>query len=151
MHQSPHMEETKNIVGLKGAFVSAFNGGESAVGGGVSPFYERNLVPGWLELEFAAAFVFIENETVVGLDLFLKKPFHVNETVNPYVGLGPNVSILIGPEETRTRAGILWTVGSYFWFGKDRFGLDAELVYLLLFNHGVTHELAVELGPAFRF
>jgi hypothetical protein len=77
-------------------------------------------------------------------------------------GIGPNVSILIGSEEgedpgaeevreVRTRAGLLLTAGSYFWFGEGRWGLDAELVYLLLFNDGLTHELAVEVGPSFRF
>lgn len=151
MHRSPHMEETSNIVGLKGGVVGAFHQGESAVGGGLSPFYERNLIPGWLELETAMAVIWIEKETVVAFDVFAKKPFHVNEVVNPYVGLGPNVTIILGPEETRTRFGILGTVGSYVWFGKHRWGLDVEVVYLLLFNAGVTHELTVEAGPSFRF
>ena len=73
------------------------------------------------------------------------------------------MSILIGQvdsEETegaevrerRTRAGILFTGGGYFWFGEEkRWGLDAELVYLLLFDSGLTHELAIEAGPTFRF
>ncbi len=75
----------------------------------------------------------------------------MNEVVNPYLGLGPNLSIIIAPEETRTRFGILATVGSYFWFGGDAWGLDVEVVYLLLFDNNLTHELAVEVGPAFRF
>lgn len=162
MHQSPHMEETSNIVGLKGGLVGAFNDGHSALGGGFSPFYERNLIHGWLELETALVVAFTDRERVVGFDVFLKKPFHANQKVNPYVGIGPNVAILIGPEEgedpgagevreVRTRAGLLLTAGSYFWFGEGRWGLDAELVYLLLFNDGLTHELAVEVGPSFRF
>jgi len=151
MHRSPHREETANIVGLKGGFVSAFRQGRSAVGGGLSPFYERNIIPGWLELEAAMAFSWIEDETVIGFDLFAKKPFHVNESVNPYVGLGPNVSILIGPEETIARFGIVATAGSYFWFRESPWGLDLEVVYLLLFDSDLVHELAVEFGPIFRF
>ena len=155
------MEETTNIVGLKGLFVAGFSERRSALGGGVSPFYERNVVSGWLELEFATAFAFIENESVVAFDLFFKKPFHVNETVNPYVGIGPNLTLIIEPAEstpeestprqTRVGGGILFAAGSYFWFGRDRFGIDAEVVYLLLFDDGLSHELGVELGPAFRF
>ena len=161
MHRSPHIEETKQLVGLKGAFVSAFNDGKSAVGGGFTLFYERSLIEGWLEIELASAVVFIEGERVVGFDLFFKKPFHVNHVVNPYVGVGPNVTIIIGREEglegegevreTRTRAGIVSTAGSYFWLRGGRFGFDVALVYLLLFNDGLSHEFTVEAGPAFRF
>lgn len=161
MHRSPHTEETSQLVGVKGAFVNAFNDGKSAVGGGFTLFYERNLIEGWLEIELASAFVFIERERIVGFDLFLKKPFHINHVVNPYVGVGPNLSILISREEevegegevreTRTRGGIVWTAGSYFWLERSRFGFDVEVVYLLLFNNGLSHEFTVEAGPAFRF
>jgi len=145
------MEETANIVGLKSAIIGQFDKERRAVGGGFGPFYERNVVPGFLEIEAAIVAAWIENETVVGFDLFAKKPFHANEVVNPYVGLGPNLTIIIGPEETRTRFGILATAGSYFWFGGDAWGLDVEVVYLLLFDNNLTHELAVEVGPTFRF
>ncbi len=48
------------------------------------------------------------------------------------------------------------TAGFSGWAGRDaidalRAHPDVEVVYLLLFNEGVTHELAVEAGPAFRF
>ncbi|MEM8605996.1 MAG: hypothetical protein AAGF92_02775 [Myxococcota bacterium] len=153
MHRSPHIEEeTANIVGIKGGFVSVFSGGEYVPGGNVGPFYERNVIPGWLELEAAIAVTFVEDETVLGFDLFAKKPFHVNEQVNPYVGLGPNASIIFSPESTVTRFGILMVGGSYFWLGHDhQWGFDVELVYLLLFDSDLTHELTLEVGPAFRF
>lgn len=151
VHRSPHMEHTANLVGLKASFVSVFKEGESAVGGGFSPFYERNVIPGWLEIESAMAFTWVEEDTVVAFDLFFKKPFHVSETINPYVGLGPHLAIIIFPEGTRTRGGINASAGSYFWFGKDRWGLDAEVVYTLLFDSGPLHELHVEAGPTFRF
>lgn len=151
MHRSPHAEETRNIVGVKGALVNQFREGEHTLGGSLIPFYERNIIHGWLELEAAMPVTWIEDETIVGFDLFGKKPFHVNETVNPYVGFGPNLSIIVSPEETRSRFGLLWSAGSYFWFGESHWGLDLELVYLLLFDSGLTHELAVEIGPMFRF
>ena len=151
MHRSPHIEETANIVGLKGGPLGVFNEGERAFGGAFSPFYERNVVPGWLEIEAAMAFGWVEAESVIAFDLFAKKPFHVGEGINPYVGLGANLSIVVGAEETRTRAGILWTAGSYFWFRAGRWGLDVEAVYLLLFAAGLTHEVSFEVGPVFRF
>ena len=145
------MEETTNIVGLKSGVVNSFNKERHAVGGGFSTFYERNLIPGWLELEAAGSVLWIEDETVVEFDLFAKKPFHVNEVVNPYVGLGPNVSIIMSPEETRARFGIHATAGSYFWFGGNAWALDVEVLYLVLFDTHLTHDLTVEVGPAFRF
>ena len=145
------MEETANIVGLKGSVVNSFNRERHAVGAGFSPFYERSLIDGWLEIEASATVLWIENENTVELNSFAKKPFHVNHVVNPYVGLGPNVSIIIGPEETQARFGIHTTAGSYFWFGGKAWGLDVEVVYLMLFAERLTHDLTVEAGPAFRF
>ncbi len=151
MHRSPHLEETANIVGLKVGVVNSFNKERHAVGGGLNAFYERHLIPGWLEIEGGMSAAWFRDETVVEFDLFAKKPFHINEVVNPYVGLAPNVSITISPEETRTRFGIHASAGSYFWFGGGRWGLDTEVLYLLLFGSHLTHDLTVEIGPAFRF
>ena len=153
VHQSPHLEEeTANIVGLKGGFVNVFSNGEYRSGGNVGPFYERNLISGWLELEAALAVTFVGEETVLGFDAFFKKPFHVNPVVNPYVGLGPNLSVIFGRESTLTRFGILGVAGAYFWFGNaHRWGFDLELVYLALFDSDLTHELTLEVGPVYRF
>jgi len=151
MHRSPHLEESANIVGLKGGLIGQFNDGESFLGGGFVPFYERNVVPGWLEIELALPAGWVEEERIVGLEVFFKKPFHVNEGVNPYVGLGPNLSVIIAPEETRTRFGLVWAAGSYFWFRGGQWGFDIEAVYLLIFDTSLTHELALEIGPTFRF
>ena len=145
------MEETANIVGLKGGAAGSLNKEARATGGGLAAFYERNVISGWLEIEGAVSAFWLGNETVVELDFFAKKPFHVNEVVNPYIGLGPNLSILMAPEETRVRFGIHATAGSYFWFGGGAWALDVEVAYLLLFDDILTHGLAVEVGPAFRF
>jgi len=109
------------------------------------------VIPGWLEIETAMALTWIDAETVVAFDILFKKPFHVSESINPYVGVGPHLAIIMAHEETRTRGGINASVGSYFWFGEHRWGLDAELIYTLLFDSGLTHEFHVEAGPTFRF
>jgi hypothetical protein len=151
VHRSPHKEETVNIIGIKGGPVNVFREGGHAIGGGFSPFYERNVIPGWLEIEAAAAFVWVDEDTVVSFEVFVKKPFHVSESINPYVGLGPSLSVVISPEETRAHAGILGTLGSYFWPRASHWGVDVELVYLLLFEGGLAHELTFEVGPVVRF
>ena len=54
MHRSPHAEETRNIVGLKGALVNQFREGEHSLGGSLISFYERNIIHGWLKIEGGA-------------------------------------------------------------------------------------------------
>ena len=54
MHRSPHAEETRNIVGLTGALVNQFREGEHSLGGSLIPFYERNIIHGWLKIEGGA-------------------------------------------------------------------------------------------------
>ena len=88
------MEETANIVGLKSAIIGQFDKERRAVGGGFGPFYERNVIPGFLEIEAAIVAAWIENETVVGFDLFAKKPFHANEVVNPDRVIEDNIRLL---------------------------------------------------------
>ena len=151
VHRSPHLEETGNIAGFKVGPVAQFTRGESALGVGISPFYERNIIPGWLEIEAAFVAVWLEHETGVVFEVLAKKPFHANEVINPYAGLGPEVAILITPEGNRTRFGLKFTGGSYFWFREGPWGLDVELGYVVLFDGQAIHELALEGGFAARF
>jgi len=151
-HRSPHLEETANIIGFKAGAVAQFTDGEGGgLGGIISGFYERSLIPGWLEIEGAIAAAWVESETVVGFEVLLKKPFHANEVINPYIGLGPEVAIVIMPESNRTRYGFKVAGGSYFWFHEGPWGLDAEMAYVALFDGQVIHELSLEAGFTARF
>jgi hypothetical protein len=151
VHRSPHLEESANIVGFKVGPVAQFTEGGSALGGGISPFYERNLIPGWLEIEAAVAAVWVEEETVVAFEVLLKKPFHANEVVNPYAGLGPEVALLITPEGNRTRFGFKFVGGSYFWFREGPWGVDVEFGYVVVFDGHPIHEISLAAGIAARF
>jgi len=151
VHRSPHLEESANIIGFKAGPLAQFSQGESALGGAISPFYERNLMQGWLEIEAAMAVTWLEQETVVAFEVLLKKPFHVNEVVNPYAGLGPEVALLLTPHGNRTRFGFKFAGGSYFWFRESAWGLDVEITYVVLFDGHPIHELALGAGVAVRF
>ena len=85
-HRSPHLDETANITGFKAGPVAQFTQGKGYIGGGISVYYERNLIAGWLEIEPAIAVFWVEDEIVVPIEVLLKKPFHVNHVVNPYAG-----------------------------------------------------------------
>ncbi len=117
MHRSPHLEESANIIGFKVGAIAQFTDGEGGgVGAIISPFYERNVIPGWLEIEAAMAAAWVESESIVGFEVLLKKPFRVNERIDAYVALGPEVAIVFKPEGNRTQYGFKVSGGSYFWF-----------------------------------
>ena len=97
------------------------------------------------------AVTWLEQETVVAFEVLLKKPFHVNEVVNPYAGLGPEVALLLTPHGNRTRFGFKFAGGSYFWFRESAWGLDVEITYVVLFDGHPIHELALGAGVAVRF
>lgn len=150
-HRSPHLDETANITGFKAGPVLQFTQGKSYIGGGISAFYERNLVPGWLEIEPAIAVFWVEEETILPVEVLLKKPFHANHVINPYAGFGPEVAFIFTPHGNRTKFGLKFVGGSYFWFKEGPWGLDLEVAYVLLFDDHTVHELALETGFAFRF
>ncbi len=75
----------------------------------------------------------------------------MNEVINPYTGLGPEVALLFTPHGNRTRFALKFVGGSYFWFRDGPWGLDVELTYVVLFDDHLVHELALEAGFAARF
>ena len=150
IHKSPHLEETKQLVGIKGIGASGFEDGKSEFGGGFGVFYERTVIEGWLELEFNPSFLWVEGKRVVSTDVLAKKSFFAHESVNPYVGLGPAVVVTIGDEKTKTRFGLSAAVGSYFW-PWERVGFDFDVVYTVQLTSGIVHELTLQFGPVVRF
>jgi hypothetical protein len=150
-HRSPHLDETANIIGFKAGPVAQFGQGEGKMGGGISAYYERNLIAGWLEIEPAIAVFWVDEETIVPIEVLLKKPFHANEVINPYTGMGPELALIFTPHGNRARFGLKFVGGSYFWFGEGPWGMDLEIAYVLLFDDHTVHELALETGFAFRF
>jgi hypothetical protein len=122
-----------NITGFKAGPIAQFTQGKGNIGGGISVYYERNLIAGWLEIEPAIAAFWVEDETVVPIEVLLKKPFHANHVVNPYAGLGPELALLFTPHGNRARFGLKFVGGSYFWFREGPWGLDVEIAYVLLF------------------
>ena len=150
-HRSPHLDETANITGFKAGPVAQFTQGKGYIGGGISVYYERNLIAGWLEIEPAIAVFWVEDEIVVPIEVLLKKPFHANHVINPYAGFGPELALIFAPHGNRARFGLKFVGGSYFWFREGPWGVDLEIAYVLLFDDHTVHEFALETGFAFRF
>ena len=149
LHTSPHLEETSWIVGARGLQLVEIRDDDTTFnfGGGLS--LERNLVEGWLEVEVAAALIRPEGALVAPVDILLKKPFHFGKLC-PYFGLGLAASLDF-EEEFSLQLGPSSVFGSYFWF-TNHIGIDFEAEYNLLFSkRGLTQEIVLAFGPAFRF
>ncbi len=119
----------------------------NGVGGGI--LVERTVIEGWLEIEFAASGIATDEGTIVPLDILFKKSFELGQ-FNPYVAIGPSVSVDIVDGEASASAGCAFAAGTYYWF-SDHVGIDLDLDYALVSNHGTAQELAISLGPVIRF
>ncbi|MGF1466836.1 MAG: hypothetical protein ACFCGT_11950 [Sandaracinaceae bacterium] len=163
VHRSPHTENTRFILGLKGAQLTAFiNGREQEEGelvpvpspqaaGGVQAFFETTLVEGVAELELGFSTFIFADETELPFDVLLKKPFCLNHVVQMYLGIGGTVSTVIDRQgNTDVGGGGIFAFGTYLWV-TENFGFDLEADYALIGVAGDTvHELTLGFGPALR-
>lgn len=155
IHASPHLEHTSWLLGAKLVHFNAWNPGhgdepnETAGGFGGGVMVERTVIEGWLEVELSVAAVSTDEGTAVPIDVLFKKSFELGR-FNPYVGVGPSISIDIADGEAHAAAGGAIAAGTYVWF-SDHVGLDVDIDYALVSNHGVAQELAFSLGPVIRF
>lgn len=155
IHASPHLEHTDWILGAKVVQFNAWNPGHdeepnqtvTGVGGGL--IVERTLIEGWLEIELSASGVATGEGVAVPIDVLFKKSFEFG-SLNPYFGLGPSISIDVADGEAQASAGCAFAVGTYIWF-SDHVGVDVDLDYAVVSNHGAAQELALSVGPVLRF
>ncbi len=154
-----HHREMPNLGGAKIGHMSIFepseHGGtthESRLAIGL--FYERVLLPGWLEVELTGLGDITLEEpyevTFLPFDLHFKKPFHPSPSWTPYVGLGPAMDVTANSEPEVFFGGSL-VAGAYLWF-KPHFGLDLELDYNFIREEGEwVHQIMPALGPVVRW
>lgn len=158
-----HKPHTRNLLGSKALFATSLattGAGDDgahghhaegpATGFGVSIFYERELVPRWLEVELNVGLIDGAAGLQVPIDLLLKKPFHLGRRLTPYIGIGPSIELF--PRGDRSPLpGVTGGVGLYLWLSRD-FGLDLELDYTAHFlSPGIEHVNTLGLGPVLHF
>jgi hypothetical protein len=148
--RSPHTEESRWILGLKGVYVSERADQEVERGGGVGAFFEFSLIRHLLELELGVVGVDPkESAGQVAFEPLLKLAFDVTDAVNPYLGAGP--VLLYGLERPHLRGGGQLVAGSYFW-AHPKFGFDLDVGISLLSGSGsVAYEVTLGFGPIVRF
>jgi len=145
-------EEHHNVVGTKGAVTRKMAVNETLTEWGAMAFYERSLIPRWLELEVGAgAFVTSDGKDAsYPVEVLFKKPFELGHLATLYLAAGPTV-IVEAEVKTRATPGYVTMMGAYLW-PTDAFGFDTELAYGGLFEPaGYAHEVTFAMGPAVRF
>lgn len=154
--RSPHLDHTSLITGVGFAHYNAWNPGfdeepaEQVGAPGVRGFLEINAIEHILEIELSAAGFWDGNKRFVTLDLLAKRSFEF-ERFNPYVGIGPSLSIDILEEETTTAVGATLGAGGYYWL-TDHIGVDVDVAYSLISRGPSTgQELVIAVGPVVRF
>jgi len=157
-----HKPHTRNLLGSKALFVTALgttgaegdahgHGAEGPVTNfGVSIFYERELVPKWLEVELNVGLIDGAAGMQIPIDILLKKPFHLSRRLTPYIGLGPSIE-LFARGDRPPLPGVTGGIGVYLWLSRD-FGLDLEIDYTAHFlSPGLEHVNTLGLGPVLHF
>lgn len=160
-----HREHSRNLIGAKFYNVNIFQAGErdeagdevtgersfavySLLGAGV--FYEREVVPDWLELELNVLVLTDRRATVVPFEFFFKKSWHASRRATPYIGVGPTLDLLFEAGRAHPFFGLSATAGSYVWISRS-FGIDLDIGYSAVFERHVAHELNLGVGPVFQF
>jgi len=144
------------VIGVKAAQVTAFEPGHgekhnetvAAFGGGI--FVERTIAPWGIDLGLSAVAAADHQRTIAPIDLLVKKAWEPGSHWTAYVGAGPTVSIDVEEHGTHAYPGGSVVGGIYVWL-SDAVGLDLEIDYALLAEHGVAQELQVAVGPMVRF
>ena len=142
--------ENHYFVGATSVELAAIGGEElEGVFGGGS-FLEFTVIENWLEIEAAVNVVKTTAGPVeIPVDVLLKKPFHVNTWLHPYVGLGPAVVLVAG--KSKVDVGLATAAGSYFWL-TQHVSLSAEIDNNVLAGDGkVLYEVGGKTGVVFGF
>jgi hypothetical protein len=155
IHQSPHLEHTTWLFGAKFIQYNAWEPGEgeeqneNVTGFGAGLLVERTVIEGWLEIELFAGGIATDGPTIVPIDVIFKKSFEFGR-FNPYLGLGPSISIDVEDGHAEAHAGGAFALGTYIWI-TDHVGIDFDLEYAIVAKNGTAQELLVAMGPVMRF
>jgi len=132
--------------GLKGGYLAAHTGSHSWGYAGGGWFIEFVPSHKWLEIEISMRFMSTVGSGIyIPIDVLFKKPFHLGDVVQLYIGAGPSISLHPGGTHGAAHFGIATVFGSYFWVSKH-FGFLVEMSYIPVFTSPVTHEFGPSAG-----
>ncbi len=149
-------------VGVRGTGLASLRKGRPTIGlGGVGGFVEVSAVHGELELELAGRVLFEEGKLQIPVELLFKKPWD-RGPFRFFMGVGPAAIFGVtladehaGEDAQAAEAGPSGVhfgfsgVAGLTWWMRPRLGLNAELNYNIVIDHGASHELGASLGVVF--
>jgi len=127
------------LIGLGGATEYELGGG--SFHSGRNAMVEWDIIENWQELEVAASLLAGDKGVEVPIDLIVKKPFRLTQSVELMLGIGPELVRLSTPAKKTTYVGGQAAIDFMFW-PSHRFGLWVEPTYDLVFqnttlSHGI--------------
>jgi len=138
------------VVGVRGVQVAQSHGDASSLGSGVGAFYERSVVPGWVELELALTGEQVEDHRALPMEVMLKLPVEIAPTVAAFVGVGPSLTIASGEHGAESHLGVIGAVGMNVW-PSERWGIDIEIDYTTYLDAEGGRAVGLAAGPMARF
>lgn len=146
----PPIHNHHHIIAARLLSVAGFSShGEDSLAG-VGIFYELVLLPNWLELEVSFAALFNSERQNYPIDVLIKKPFVISDTVEVHAGIGALANIVRGGRHDNTYPGAIATVDGYIWT-TPALGFLMEFNYAIVAEEMALHELEGAIGVAYRF
>ena len=147
----PHFADgIHNIWGAKFVGLSVFNRGHDEQYYGPGIFLERVLIPHLLETEVTTAAAMNSHGVLVPVDILLKKPFNLHPRVEPFIGAGLALAIHVADGHALMYPGAIFSGGTSIWLSRH-VGLTLEVDYSMMSHEGLTTELELAAGAAWRF
>lgn len=131
------------VLGVGAAAEIGVHGSDASAGGNL--MLEWEAIDGWLELEFGASLVATSTGSQVPLDLIIKKPFAISDSLEGMIGLGPEVIRTTSGPPADTRYGVEVGLDLMYWF-SPRIGSWVEPTYDLEFHNGATSSFGLTAG-----
>ena len=124
------------IIGVGGA--TEYELGNGSFHSGANVMVEWDAIENWLELEVATSLLAADKGIELPVDLIVKKPFRLTQSVELMLGVGPELVRISTPARKTTYAGGQIAVDFMLW-PSHRFGLWVEPTYDLVFRHTLSH------------
>ena len=78
---------------------------------GAGIFGEISAVPNWLEIELAIKALATADGALIPIDVLFKIPFHLTNTIHPFIGLGPTL-VIVAAGDIAVHFGLAVAVGA---------------------------------------
>jgi hypothetical protein len=148
-HHAEHHGHPDYAIAILGVYAAGLPQGEDVIHhGGAGLAFHTGLIPKWLELEIALKAVFSAEHYHFPLEVALKIPFHLAESLFLSVGLGPVVALHVHGDELGVAYGGGVGAELAYWYCSWG-GIVLGTAYELLYHEVLINKVVVVAGPAF--